>query len=243
MSDGSGAGTSVDDVAKVTARLLARAGSMCPRRVALDHADARANYGANRGFRVASQIEADARLAHAILRAPSSTHFHPTDDLFPEEQAVYDVAARWYVALFGDQEMTVTDAETDDFTTTAPTLGVRLVGPAGLALEAADGTRELRLLSIGDRSSEEILDVPRTRFALLRRARWTRLGPLRVVRADLVGGWAVAAELDGAHAWPELKTWLEEGIATIRRHADRRNPRIGWECARCPFIAGCSALR
>jgi hypothetical protein len=232
-----------DDHPKVTAAMLARAAAMCPRRLALDHADQRANSGANRRYRLLNQLEADARLAHTSLAAPRAGHFRPTDDLFPEERAVYAVAARWYVALFGDQPMVVADAETDDMSTVAPRLGVRLTGPAGLALESADGSRELRLLSIGDRSRDEVLDAPRTKFALLRRARWTMEGPLRVVRADLLGGWSVGTDLDGQATWPELRSWLEAGIATIRHHADRTAPRAGQECARCPFIAGCGALR
>lgn len=232
-----------DDLPKVTMALLARAATMCPRRVALTHAAQQANRGANRRFRILAQLEADARLAHTDLTVPRAEHFRATDDLFPEEQAVYDLAARWYVALFGDQPMTAADRDTDDMTTEAHRLGVRLTGPAGLALADAHGTRELRLLSIGDRSRAEVLDTPRTKFALLRRARWTMAGPLRVVRADLLGGWSIVEELDGTAAWPELRSWLEAGIDAIRRQADRHAPHAGWECARCPFIAGCSALR
>ncbi len=231
------------EYARVTVRQLARAETTCPRRLDLDHQDTRANRGANRGFRVRSQIEADARLAHTGLRSPTPDHFHTTDDLFPEEREVYDTAARWYVALFGDEPMAVADVDTHDFETIAPRTGVRLVGGAGLALEAGDGRRELRMLSIGDRSTEELLDAASVRFALLRRPHWTRLGPLRIVRADLLGGWAVATETDGARIWPDLRDWLQDRVAVIRAHADKRQPRPGWECARCPYIAGCAALR
>ena len=190
-----------------------------------------------------SQIEADARLAHTDLRTPTLDHFRPTDDLFPEEQEVYDTAARWYVALFGDEPMAVADLDTHDFETIAPRTGVRLVGGAGLALESAGGGRELRMLSIGDRSTEELLESASVRFALLRRPGWTRRGRVRVVRADLLGGSAVAADADGAELWPELRDWLQARVAVIRAHADKREPHAGWECSRCPFIAGCSALR
>ncbi len=231
------------ELPRVTTRLLARAEQICPRLLALDHADQKANWGANRGFRVPNQVEADARLAHARLGVPRAEHFRPTDDLIDEERRLYEMAARWYVALFGDQPAVVADTDTDDVTTTAPRLGVRLVGPAGLAVEGPAGERELRLLSLGDRSTEDVLDASRTRFALLRRARWTMAGPLRVVRADLLGGWAVAVELDGAGAWEGLRDWLGERLEVIRAHADRTAPRAGWECARCRYIAGCAALR
>ena len=233
----------IDELAKVTVRQLARAESTCPRRLELDHLDTRANRGANRGFRIGSQIAADARLAHTGLTAPRAEHFRPTDDLFPEERRVYEVAAAWYVALFGDQAMMISDADTDDFETVANSLGVRLLGGAGLALETETGARELRMLSIGDRSTEELVESASVRFALLRRRRWTRLGSLRIVRADLLGGTAVEADIDGAQLWDELREWLVARIAVIRDHADRRAPRPGWECARCPYIAGCSALR
>ena len=233
----------IDDLPRVTLRQLARAETTCPRRLDLDHHDHQANKGANRSFRVRSQVEADARLAHTGLRAPRREHFRATDDLFPEERRVYDTAAAWYVSLFGDEPMAGADLDTHDVETIAVRTGVRLIGGAGLALESATGARELRMLSIGDRSTEELLASPSVRFALLRRPRWTRLGHLRVVRADLLGGWAVDAEVDGSAMWDELRGWLVERIDVIRAHADRRAPRPGWECARCPYIAGCAALR
>jgi hypothetical protein len=232
-----------DDLPRVTARQLARAELTCPRRLALDVAGQRANKPADRQYRVLNQIEADARLAHAALGRPRAGHFPATDDLLPEERRVYDVAARWYVAQFGDQAMVVADEETDAFETVATRTGVRLVGPAGLALEDAAGGRELRLLGLAIRPTDEVLDAPSTRFALLRRARWIRLGAVRVVRADLLGGSAVAVDVDGAAVWDELRTWFETRVSAVRARADRDRPQPGWECARCRYIAGCKALR
>jgi hypothetical protein len=232
-----------DDLPRVTARQLARAELTCPRRLALDHEGQIANRQADRQYRIRNQIEADARLAHATLGRPRREHFPATDDLLPEERRVYDVAARWYVAQFGDQAMVVADEGTDAFETPAPRTGVRLVGPAGLALEDAGGGRELRMLSLGHRASEEVLDEPSTRFALLRRARWTMAGPVRVVRADLLVGWAVAVDVDGGAIWDDLREWFETRVAVVRGRADRNAPHPGWECARCRYIAGCKALR
>ncbi|MGZ4678466.1 MAG: hypothetical protein ACXVJ7_08010 [Acidimicrobiia bacterium] len=232
-----------DALPKVTLRMLARAEQLCPRQLALDHDGQDGNRPASRRYRVAGQVEADARLAHTALTRPAPEHFRPTDDLEPEEQRVYEMAAAWYVALFGDQAMSTADTATDDFETVAARTGVRLVGPAGLALEDGVGGRELRLLSFGTERPEEIVDAPSTRFALLRRARWTMQGPLRVVRADLLAGWAAAIDLDGAASWDALRSWLAERVDTVRAHADKRSPQPGWECARCRYIAGCSALR
>jgi hypothetical protein len=64
-----------------------------------------------------------------------------------------------------------------------------------------------------------------------------------VVRADLLGGWAIDEAVDGAARWDEWRSWLQDRLAVIRAHADRREPRAGWECARCPYIAGCKAVR
>lgn len=232
-----------DELPRVTARQLARAERTCPRRLALDVAGQQANRPADRQYRILNQVEGDARLAHATLGRPQPEHFPATDDLVPEERRIYDVAARWYVAQFGDQAMVVADEGTDAFETTAPRTGVRLVGPAGLALEDATGGRELRLLSLGNPASEEVLDAPSTRFALLRRARWTMAGPLRVVRADLLVGWAQAVDVDGVAVWDDLRAWFEERVAVVRARADRDTPVAGWECARCRYIAGCKALR
>jgi hypothetical protein len=232
-----------DELPRVTVRQLARAESTCPRRLELDHLGNRANRGATRSYRVGGQIEADARLAHARLTTPRADHFRPTDDLFPEERRVFEIAAAWYVALFGDQPMVVADTDTDDFETIAVRTGVRLIGGAGLALETESGARELRLLSIGNRSNEELLESPSVRFALLRRPDWTRRGELRVVRADLLGGWSITETTDGLAIWDDLRAWLVERVGVIGRLADRRAPRSGWECARCPYIAGCTALR
>ena len=232
-----------EEFPRVTVRQLARAESTCPRRLELDHLGNRANRGATRGFRVSSQIEADARLAHARLAAPRPDHFRATDDLFPEERRVFETAAAWYVALFGDQPMIVADTDTDDFETVAGRTGVRLVGGAGLALESESGARELRLLSIGNRSTEELLESPSVRFALLRRPAWTRRGDLRIVRVDLLGGWSITETTDGRAIWEDLRSWLIGRIEVITSLADRRAPRTGWECARCPYIAGCAALR
>ena len=232
-----------EELPKITLRQLATAERTCPRRLALDLDGQRANRPADRQYRVSNQLDADARLAHARLGPPEPRHFRPTDDLHVEEQRVYEIAAAWYVALFGDEPRRTADEETDRFETVARRTGVRLVGPAGLALEAADGARELRLLSLGAPFVEELLDAPGTRFALLRRARWTRLGDLRVVRADLLDGWSVAETINGTEAWDELVDWFGARLAVIRSRADRSAPRTGWECARCRYIAGCAAVR
>jgi hypothetical protein len=112
-----------DDLPRVTARQLARAETTCPRRLALDVAGQRANRPADRQYRILNQVEADARLAHATLGRARLDHFPGTDDLLPEERRIYEVAAEWYVAQFGDQPMVTADEQTDAFETRAPRTG------------------------------------------------------------------------------------------------------------------------
>ena len=232
-----------EDLPRLTVRLLARAGTGCPRRVYREHSGNPAMAGANRRYRVRSQVEEDARLAHTSLTAARAEHFHPeTSDLSVEERAVYDLAARWYVALFGDRPARVDDLGTDAMETAASRTGIRLVGGAGLAVVDPHGVRELRMLSIGDRSTEEILESISVRFAILRRPRWSRAGALRVVRADLHGGWSVEADADGPALFEASRIWMIDQLALIRSHMDSSAPLAGTECGTCPFIPGCRAF-
>ena len=178
------------------------------------------------------------------MTAAAASHFHPqTTDLGDEERAVYELASRWYVALFGDRPVQVDDLETDGMETVAARTGVRLVGGAGMAVVDPDGTHELRMLSIGDRSTEEVLESVSVRFAVLRRSRWSRSARLRVVRADLHGGWSVEEEADGAELFETARVWMIEQLAIIRDHMHPSLAVAGTECGTCAFIPGCQALR
>jgi hypothetical protein len=53
---------------------------------------------------------------------------------------VYELAARWYIQLFSDDAVRSVEIE---FETPNESLGIRLVGPAGLPVEHASGEREL----------------------------------------------------------------------------------------------------
>lgn len=233
-----------DELAKVTKRQLSGIESACPRRLHLDHSGQRGNRLANRRYRVLGQIAGDAALAHTELCTPTLRHFPGATDLFPEERAVYDAAARWYVELFGDRAARADDLDTEPMETTVERLEARLVGPAGLAVCDDRGVRELRLLGLrGSEVSPPTLDAVDIRFALLRRVRWARVPELRVVRADLLGGTARAAVFDVEGAWPELEEWLSERVGAIRARADRSAAVAGTECGACAFVAGCGALR
>jgi hypothetical protein len=58
------------------------------------------------------------------------------------------------------------------------------------------------------------------------------------VSADLLDARVVEVEIDAAAA-PDADEWLAERVGTLRAHAADGRPRIGSDCARCPFVAGC----
>ena len=91
-----------EDLPRVTAGLLRAADTMCARRLHREHQGTRGNRRADTRFRVANQFVDDARLSHVDLAPPSPGHFHPATDLLPEQQRVYELAARWYVQLFSE---------------------------------------------------------------------------------------------------------------------------------------------
>jgi hypothetical protein len=235
------AAVEIDTLPRVTPALLRRADTMCARRLEGIHADRRANRPADARFRVANRVFESARLAHVDLAIPSPAAFHHDEGLEPEERHVYEAAAQWYLALFGDRAVRAVDL--DDWESPVEELGIRLVGPAGLPVEDADGRREVRLLRVGVRPiGDDALASVEVRFALLRVASWVADAPLRLCVADLVDGSLVDQEVDvDAVLGSEVRPWLAERVAVIRARAADRSPRPGLECARCRYIAGCPA--
>ena len=194
-----------------------------------------------RGRRPARPRHARSGPARALPRA--------TDDLLPEERRIYEVAARWYVAQFGDRADGDSPTRDDEIETVAPRHRGATRRAAGLALEDADRrarapaplTRQPRhrggpRRALGARSrccggrgghARTAADRPR------RPAR--RLGPggRRRRRADL----GRAAGCGSRIASRSYATATADPRAGWR--AD-----IGWECrAVCRYIAGCQALR
>jgi hypothetical protein len=228
--------------AKVTVAHLTRAERICARRLAQEHANGSGNRAGNSRWRVSNQVTADVRLVHTDLAAPRIGQFVPTDDLTPEQQAVYRLATRWYVTLFADRAVRVVDE--DPWGTDLPG-DVRLVGPAGLAFTDADDHAEIRLLSFGGRQGRttELVDSPMVRFALLRRPDWLRGRTVRVGVADLVRGTYVETTIDTVAVLPGIEDWLAGRLDVIRGRIAAPTARRGLECAWCPFIAGCEAHR
>ena len=228
-----------ESLPRVTAGLLRAADTMCSRRLDREHRGARGNRRADTRFRVANQVVDDARLSHIDLGPPTPEHFRPATDLRPEQQRVYELAARWYVQLFAQDAVRSVDVE---FETPLDARGIRLVGPVGLPVEHASGARELRVLRLGRGPvPTEPLASAELRFSVLRVADWAAGAPLRLVVADLIRGELVSQVVDVDEALPVLDDWLTETVGRIRDRTEAPRAEPGIECGWCPFIAGCGA--
>jgi len=230
---------STEDLPRVTAGLLRAADTMCTRRLHKEHLGTRGNRRAGTRFRVANQLLDDARLSHVDAASPTPEHFRPASDLLPEQRAVYELAARWYVQLFSEHAVRSVEIE---FETPVERLGIRLVGPAGLPVEHPSGRRELRILRLGQGPvPTEPLSAPDIRFAVLRLEQWLAGGPLRLVVADLIRGEMVEQHVVVDDVVAELDDWLGEQVERIRARTAAPRAVAGIECGWCPFIAGCGA--
>lgn len=230
-----------DQPAKVTSAHLARAERICPRRLAKEHANTSGNWAGASRWRVSNQVTADVRLAHTDLATPRADRFTATPDLSPEQRHVYDLAARWYVTLFGERPVRVIDE--DPWGTDLPS-DVRLVGPAGIAFTDAADRPEIRLLAFGARTGPPpvLVESPAIRFALLRRPDWLE-ETVRVCVADLVHGSLAEDVIDVRAARAEIEDWLAGRLQVIRARVADPVAVPGLECGWCPFIAGCKAHR
>jgi hypothetical protein len=226
-----------DQPAKVTWAHLARAERICPRRLAKEHANTKGNRAGASRWRISNQVTADVRLAHTDLATPRADRFVATPDLSPEQRHVYDLAARWYVTLFGERPVRVIDE--DPWGTDLPG-DVRLVGPAGIAFTDAVEHPEIRLLAFGARTGPPplLIESPAVRFALLRRPDWLGAS-VRVCVADLVHGSLAEDVIDVGDARPELDEWLAARLEVIRARVEHPVPKPGLECGWCPFVIGC----
>lgn len=227
-----------EDLPRVTAGLLRAADTMCTRRLHKEHQGARGNRRSDTRFRVANQLVDDARLSHVDPSPPAPDHFRAASDLLPEQRAVYELAARWYVELFCEHVVRSVEVE---FETPVEQLGIRLVGPAGLPVEHTSGERELRILRLGQGPvATEPLSAPEIRFSVLRLEQWLAGRPFRLVVADLIRG-ELVDQVVADDPLPELHGWLAERVDRIRARTTTPDARAGIECGWCPFIAGCGA--
>ena len=233
-----------DDPPQITRRHLQRLEALCPRRVYTERnrtRESQLNKGGNLRFEVSQRIESDIRLAHSEMRAPRPGDFPPATELYPEQQRVHAAAAAGYLALFGTVEARTTDA-VDPMSTELGDPVVRLIGGIGVALETADGGRELRAVRAGRRDGDDLLDAVDVWFALLRAGDWAAPS-MRMVAADLLSLEIVEHHVDVAAELPKARAWFEDRSARVEAIADRSRPRVGSDCAGCPAIAGCPKHR
>jgi hypothetical protein len=213
------------DLPKVTLAHLQRAETRCAFRLRAEHFDAPSDAGSNASFAVAQRLEADVRLTHARLAAPTIEHLRP-DGLAPEAAATYRTAARWYIELFGDEAVRAVDD--DDWSTEVDALGIRLVGPAGLAFEDAHDRPRLRFLRLAARDTVpgDLTEWSPLRFALVRRRAWIANRSIHVQVADLLHGDCVSAIIE-PHIHAAFDEWLAERVAVIRaRIEEPRRKRV-----------------
>lgn len=228
-----------DDLARVTVSLLRRAGVMCPRRLAHEHGSGRKlSPLGEAGFEVTNRVVEDAILWHkGGVRSGGRTQAFPRPgDLAHEQVALYDAVARGYRAFFADDVAEVADL---GWSTDVPELGVRLVGPVGIPVVRAGGTREVRALRPGRR--DPLLDEVDLQFAVLRLRAWTD-ATVAIVALDPLDLRSVEYTVDvGARAGPAT-AWLEARLETIRTRADTKRAVAGGDCRDCPCIPGCPQL-
>lgn len=188
---------------------------------------------------MSNALEDHARLAQIESGPPNVAAFVGDPRLTPEERALYDHAAGWYLALFGGRAARTVGLGDDTWGRDRLDLGVRLTSRPPLAFEL-DGRLELRVLRYNARRAPDpLIDDVEVRLDVLRFAHRAK-GPLRIEVADLVRGENAALDIEPT-AVGELEAWLGVAIERLRATIDKERPRIGPECGWCRFVAGCRA--
>ena len=234
---------------KVTPYLLRRADSMCARRLAREYEGGDRSHDPVHRSRMRDAFLAAARDAHAELRVPVATDFVDltTADLAghgaglePEERAVLNQAAHWYVQVFGDRAARWEDLGLDS-PTVSPRRRLRIGGWIDLPVVTADGGFELRQLDLwgGRVPFDDPLDLEAVRVAVLRLARWVGDEPLRVVWVDLVHGLVRERIVDGDADRSTLAEWFDERVTIVRERTAEPEATMGADCGTCNFVAAC----
>lgn len=230
---------SVDPLPRVTPASLRGIETRCPRQIALDFADEGVSDPLPRA-RVRDAFLDAARVAHATGGVPTREAFRAPPGLEPEEVRVFDQAARWYVALYGDRAVTLHLHDCDRPTERR---GIRVGGWVDLTFEHADGTKELRQLELwkGRRPRDDPLELERVWLAVLRLRSWVGDAKLLVSWADLVDGARCERQVDVAAEIDELREQFEMRMEALRGRADPSQPEPGAGCAWCRHLARCPA--
>jgi hypothetical protein len=233
-------------VPRVTPYLLRRADSMCARRLARAFEGGDRSHDPVHRSRLRDAFLAAARDVHAELAVPSAAAFADVGGLLdpavlPEERAVLDQAAHWYVAMFGARPARLDDAGVDAPT---PRGGLRVGGWIDLPLRTADDGFELRQFELWGRRvpPDDPLELEALRVAFLRLTPWLNGAPLRVVWADLVRGLLVE-RMVGPEERPAVTEWFDDRVAVVRARAADPVARNGRDCGGCAVVSACPEHR
>lgn len=181
------------------------------------------------------------RALHRVHARIDATMLTASDELSPEEQAVFSRAAEGYCQLFIDSPATA-DSTPADGPTLLPRRGIAIAAPIDLVLTTHSDGRELRLLRYGADALLADLDTdPRVRLAILRMSvlEGTET-PLLVSVADVLNGDLRQMTCTPADVLAEYGAWLDAGVEMITgRNAQ---PHRGTECTRCQFVHTCPAI-
>jgi CRISPR/Cas system-associated exonuclease Cas4 (RecB family) len=216
---------------------------MCARRLAREFEGGERSSNPVTRSRMRDAFLAAARAAHAEVRAPLVADFDGVgSDLEPEEQAILAHAGRWYVHVFGDRAVRYEELGLDD-PSVSPRRRLRIGGWVDLAVVGADGALELRHLELwGGRSPlDDPLELESVKVAVLRLSGWVVDQPLRVVWVDLLQGLVRERTVHVAGALPEITSWFEARVETVRTRAATPVAEMGADCAICNFVAACPA--
>jgi hypothetical protein len=211
---------------------------MCRRRLAREvHSGKRnVNKTADMRFAVSNRIEADARLAQAEPGPPRREAFVEPRELEPEQRALYRAAVRGYLDEFGHDDALVVDL---GFRTELPALGVELSSNLGIAVEHADGGRELRKIFVGARRDAMLLDPVDVRAALVRTEEWAPV-QLDIIAVDVIEQRRATHAPDLEVDRSEAHAWITTRVGRVLELAADGRARAGRDCQGCAFIAGCS---
>jgi len=226
-----------DELPRVTLSMLRRADTMCPRRLAHEHASGRKlSPLGDTGFEVSNRIVEDAILWHksGIADTDERVAFPDPPGVAPEQRALYRALARGYRATFSDAGIEVEVADLG-WSTDIEDVGVRLVGTVGIAL-VRNGEHEIRLPRVARAGA--LLDPADLHFVVLRAAAWAP-DRLRVVGFDSLQMQSIEYEIDVADRTAAAHAWLVERVAVIRTRAHPRRTIAGGDCRHCACIPGC----
>ena len=212
---------------------------MCRRRLAREYAGGKrnANKAADARFAVSNRVYEDARLAQAELGPPRPEAFVDPTDLEPEQRALYRAASRGYLETFGGDAGRATDL---GWRTHLDELGVDLIADVGIAIELADGGRELPCAPLREPPPERA--APRSTRNCDSRSCAPRRG-LRI-SSTIVAADVIEREVERHCPRPraaraEALAWITERVELVQQLAADGRSRAGADCSGCPFIAGC----